>query len=148
MEPLSPIEYQPLTMIMKRLFPLLALLSTAVLVSSAQTTNLPPCVAATNDAVRADHMDRAYITPRRVMWTSNPLLFGNTDLLLRPNTGQAEVGDRNMCAMTTTATDTASLIIACPSESSVIAVEEFFQRFSAGYSPSISDEEIRKLLIG
>ncbi|MCQ2469616.1 MAG: Stp1/IreP family PP2C-type Ser/Thr phosphatase [Ruminococcus sp.] len=32
-------------------------------------------------------------------------------------------------------------------EASSIAVEEFFQRFSAGYSPSISDEEIRKLLI-
>ena len=32
-------------------------------------------------------------------------------------------------------------------EASTIAIEEFFQRFSAGYSESLSDEEIRKLLI-
>ncbi len=31
-------------------------------------------------------------------------------------------------------------------EASNIAVEEFFQRFSAGYSENISDEELRKLL--
>ena len=32
-------------------------------------------------------------------------------------------------------------------EASAIAISEFFQRFSAGYSESLSDEEIRKLLI-
>lgn len=32
-------------------------------------------------------------------------------------------------------------------EASTIAVEEFFQRFSAGYSESLDDDEIRKLLI-
>ena len=32
-------------------------------------------------------------------------------------------------------------------EASTIAVSEFFQRFSAGYAESLSDEEIRKLLI-
>ncbi len=32
-------------------------------------------------------------------------------------------------------------------EASAVAVEEFFQRFSAGYSESLDDEEIRKLLI-
>lgn len=32
-------------------------------------------------------------------------------------------------------------------EASTIAVNEFFQRFSAGYSESLGDEEIRKLLI-
>jgi len=32
-------------------------------------------------------------------------------------------------------------------EASNIAVEEFFQRFSAGYSQSISDDDLRKLLI-
>ncbi len=32
-------------------------------------------------------------------------------------------------------------------EASAVAVEEFFQRFSAGYSESLNDEEIRKLLI-
>lgn len=32
-------------------------------------------------------------------------------------------------------------------EASTIAVEEFFQRFSAGYSESLDDEQIRKLLI-
>ncbi len=32
-------------------------------------------------------------------------------------------------------------------EASSIAIEEFFQRFSAGYSESLSDEDIRKLLI-
>lgn len=31
-------------------------------------------------------------------------------------------------------------------EASAIAIEEFFQRFSAGYSESLSDDEIRKLL--
>ncbi len=31
-------------------------------------------------------------------------------------------------------------------EASSIAIEEFFQRFSAGYSESLSDDEIRKLL--
>ncbi len=32
-------------------------------------------------------------------------------------------------------------------EASTLAIGEFFQRFSAGYSESLSDEEIRKLLI-
>lgn len=32
-------------------------------------------------------------------------------------------------------------------EASAVAIEEFFQRFSAGYSESLDDEEIRKLLI-
>lgn len=32
-------------------------------------------------------------------------------------------------------------------EASSIAIEEFFQRFSAGYSESLSDDDIRKLLI-
>ena len=32
-------------------------------------------------------------------------------------------------------------------EASTIAMEEFFQRFSDGYSESLDDEEIRKLLI-
>lgn len=32
-------------------------------------------------------------------------------------------------------------------EASTLAIEEFFQRFSAGYSESLGDEEIRKLLI-
>ncbi|MBE6862863.1 MAG: serine/threonine-protein phosphatase, partial [Ruminococcus sp.] len=32
-------------------------------------------------------------------------------------------------------------------EASTLAIEEFFQRFSAGYSESLSDEEIRKLLV-
>lgn len=32
-------------------------------------------------------------------------------------------------------------------EASAVAIEEFFQRFSAGYSESLGDEEIRKLLI-
>ena len=32
-------------------------------------------------------------------------------------------------------------------EASSIAIEEFFQRFSAGYSENLSDEDIRKLLI-
>lgn len=32
-------------------------------------------------------------------------------------------------------------------EASNIAIEEFFQRFSAGYSESLSDDDIRKLLI-
>ena len=32
-------------------------------------------------------------------------------------------------------------------EASSVAVEEFFQRFSAGYSEVLDDEEIRKLLI-
>lgn len=32
-------------------------------------------------------------------------------------------------------------------EASTVAVEEFFQRFSAGYSESLDDEDIRKLLI-
>lgn len=31
-------------------------------------------------------------------------------------------------------------------EASTLAVEEFFQRFSSGYSESLSDEEVRKLL--
>lgn len=32
-------------------------------------------------------------------------------------------------------------------EASLLAIEEFFQRFSAGYSESLDDEEIRKLMI-
>lgn len=32
-------------------------------------------------------------------------------------------------------------------EASTLAIEEFFQRFSAGYSESLSDEDIRKLLV-
>ena len=58
-----------------------------------------------------DEMTRVYITPKRVMWVSNPELFGDTDILLRASTGQPEVGSREMCAVTTTATDTASILL-------------------------------------
>ena len=32
-------------------------------------------------------------------------------------------------------------------EASALAIEEFFQRFSSGYTESLSDEDIRKLLV-
>lgn len=60
---------------------------------------------------RYDELTRAYLSPQRVMWVSNPDCFGDTGVLLLPGTGQAEVGTRGTCTMTTTATDTASILL-------------------------------------
>ena len=95
---------------MKRIFSLFSLLLIVATLSLAQT-NLPPSVAATGDAVRRDDMTRVYITPKRVMWLSDPSLFGDTGVLLQPRSGQAEVGTRGMCSMHSTATDTASILL-------------------------------------
>ena len=60
---------------------------------------------------RYDELTRAYLPPARVVWLSHPECFGDTQVLLQPGTGQAEVGTRGTCTMTTTAADTASLLL-------------------------------------
>ena len=101
---------------MKSILPILAVLalfSSCIPQSSPNTSvsTLPPSITATGTSTRKDNMARTYITPKRVMWVSNKDLFGDTSLLLQPNTGQAETGTRNMCHMTTTDKDTASILL-------------------------------------
>lgn len=72
--------------------------------------SIPPVFGDDSSLTNRDEMARLFITPKRIMWTSNEALFKDKQLLLQPSTGQAELGRRNTCTMMTTAKDTASII--------------------------------------
>lgn len=61
--------------------------------------------------VRKDVLSRLYVYPERIMWTSHDTLFENKEFLLERNNGQPEMGKRHTCGITTTAQDTASILL-------------------------------------
>ncbi|MBQ8098793.1 MAG: alpha-L-rhamnosidase [Bacteroidaceae bacterium] len=72
--------------------------------------HIPPVFKDTS-GIRPDKMTRAYITPKRIVWVSNPTSVKDAFHLLEPNTGQADLENKNMCLLTSQKGDTASIIL-------------------------------------
>lgn len=80
------------------------------LVAAAQT-NFPPVFGADTILFRKDMMTRAYVTPKRVVWTSGDAHVQDADLLLREGTGQADIFASGMCRLVNDDSGKASLIL-------------------------------------
>ncbi len=83
--------------------------------ATAQQANLPPVFGAEYaTTTQQDELARAYISPQRVVWKfagSNGQLVTNENVLLRPGNSQAEMGKKNMCELTSTDNETASILL-------------------------------------
>ncbi|MDR3220162.1 MAG: alpha-L-rhamnosidase [Dysgonamonadaceae bacterium] len=60
-----------------------------------------------------DELTRVFISPQRIVWVndSNGKLIENEQVLLKQGNSQPEMGKRNMCEMTSTENDTASILL-------------------------------------
>lgn len=60
-----------------------------------------------------DELTRVFISPQRILWKSDNSgkLISNEQVLLNQGNSQPEMGKRNMCVMTNTASDTTSILL-------------------------------------
>ena len=88
-------------------------LLTAAIISLAAvscTTSAPsPERGRPFEKMRADDLDRDYISPERIVWTRGDV--SDADVLLPLSEGQADLSGRPMCRLVTGAADTASIIL-------------------------------------
>lgn len=75
------------------------------------SAQLPPAWRADTTRVVRDEMTRVYVSPQRIVWTSDPRAVAAARHLLRPATGQAELGGEGMCTLSTAQDGTAALIL-------------------------------------
>ena len=101
------------------------MLALAGIVVSLQAQNVPEG--------RKDIMDRAYITPARVVWHSGEV--ENLDVLLRKGNGQADVAPTARCYMSTHPGDTASVIL------------DFGKELCGGLKLTLGGSRVRKVRI-
>ena len=73
--------------------------------------NLPPVLKADSAHFRKDILTRTYMTPKRILWSSSPTSVQNPELLLKPNTGQADIFGEGMCRLVNNGEDRASIIL-------------------------------------
>ena len=90
------------------LLPLAMLLSANTLLAQE---NLPPVLKADSAHFRKDILTRTYMTPKRILWSSSPTSVQNPELLLKPNTGQADIFGEGMCRLVNNGEDRASIIL-------------------------------------
>jgi Bacterial alpha-L-rhamnosidase. len=74
-------------------------------------TYLPPVFADNAESFREDIMTRSYLTPSKVFWTNSKTAVRDADLLLKPNTGQADIFGSGMCQLINKGDDKASIIL-------------------------------------
>lgn len=67
--------------------------------SACDRVHYPPTFGDDTLGIRQDKLTRAYITPRRIVWTSGSDAVVNPELLLRPNTGQSDIFGSGMCVL-------------------------------------------------
>ncbi len=93
---------------------LLAIAATA-LCSLNLTAALPPVFDASYEGTtQTDELTRTYISPQRVVWSyagADGSLVQNPQLLLSQGISQSVMGARDMCTLTSTANETASVIL-------------------------------------
>ena len=94
---------------MKKLCLTAAILMTAT--ASMAQDHLPPVFGADTALFRKDIMTRSYMTPKKILWTSSATAVQNAELLLKPNTGQADIFGDGMCRLINNGNDQASLIL-------------------------------------
>lgn len=93
----------------------ITLFLTCILLGFACYAQLPPVFGSEYDGItQNDEMTRTFISPVRVMWTSDPdgELVKNTDVLLKMGNSQSEMSRRNIfCSIKSTDTDTSSILL-------------------------------------
>ncbi|GAB6011967.1 alpha-L-rhamnosidase-related protein [Viscerimonas tarda] len=81
----------------------------------ALRAELPPVFGTEYEGkTQKDELTRQYISPQRIVWKydgEGGKLVTNDDLLLRQGNSQPEMGARNTCMMTSTANETASILL-------------------------------------
>lgn len=75
---------------------LILLLLCSALGAQAQL-HIPPVFGADTTGIRQDRITRAYIVPRRVLWTDGQVR--DSQLLLKENSGQSDIFTTGMCQM-------------------------------------------------
>ena len=80
-------------------------------VSASAQLHFPPAFGNDTLNIRQDKITRAYITPRRIVWTSGDQAVKNPDLLLKPNTGQTDIFGSGMCVLDSRDGKKASIIL-------------------------------------
>lgn len=61
--------------------------------------HIPPSFGSDTLNIREDKMTRAYITPRKVVWSTGEEAVKKPELLLEPNTGQSDIFGSGMCQL-------------------------------------------------
>jgi hypothetical protein len=81
---------------------------------SALQAELPPVFGAEyNDKTQKDELTRVFISPQRIVWKSDSSgkLISNEQVLLEQGNSQSDMGKRPACIFTSTADDTASILL-------------------------------------
>lgn len=94
---------------MKRILLTAAMIVTAATLMGQE--HLPPVLKSDSARFRKDILTRTYMTPTRCVWTSGAASVQNPELLLKPNTGQADIFDKGMCRMVNSGSERASIIL-------------------------------------
>ncbi|MEE1213865.1 MAG: alpha-L-rhamnosidase, partial [Bacteroidaceae bacterium] len=79
--------------------------------SASAQLHFPPAFGNDTLNIRQDKITRAYITPRRIVWTSGDEAVKNPELLLQPNTGQSDIFGSGMCVLDSRGGKKASIIL-------------------------------------
>ncbi|MEI7423112.1 MAG: hypothetical protein WCK18_13500 [Prolixibacteraceae bacterium] len=86
-----------------------------ILIGFAGHTQIPPVFGPEYKGItQQDEMTRVFISPIRVMWTSDPTakLVKNTDVLLKMGNSQSDMSRiTQFCSIKSTATDTSSILL-------------------------------------
>ena len=94
---------------MKRI--IAAALSTLFALASTAQMHIPPIFGADSVNFRHDTMTRSFITPKRVVWTNSNDAVQDAQLLLKRNTGQADIFDKGTCRLISHQGGDASIIL-------------------------------------
>lgn len=92
----------------------IALLLIAGAITSTLKADIPPVFGPEYQGkTRKDELTRVFIPPQRIVWKydGNGELISNEEVLLKPGNSQPEMGKKNMCVMTSTENETASILL-------------------------------------
>lgn len=81
------------------------------LISISSVQSQEHLVVFPSSKMATDPLSRSFITPTRILWVSNDSLISGKEKLLSQGTGQPIMGHKGMCSLTTSASDTASILI-------------------------------------
>lgn len=80
---------------------------------SSLKADLPPVFGPEyKGKTQKDELTRVFISPQRIVWKNDKTgkMISNEEVLLKQGNSQPEMGKRNMCVMTSTENDTASIL--------------------------------------
>lgn len=86
----------------------------SVEMKAIENTDVPPVFGMEyKGKIQKDELTRAYISPQRILWKTNRdgSLVKHEEVLLKQGNGQAEMTKRDLCSMTTTETEQASMLL-------------------------------------